>query len=600
MRWIAALLAACIALLSAQAQTVRTDGATVVVNEMTVLTLRTSLASLTPTERAARIAENIRRAPAGGAVTLEIAGTTVVVRVGETVIVRVSPEEARAANQSALALARRWGDNLTAALALPGVRLTQPSVQIPVGGSAEVRVVGSAVRFAAIATTGPEFATARLEQGLLHVTGVARGRAFITVQAGESSSVLEVRVLPFAARLTDTLSATVLGTPANAHTVRQAATAAIQAQLPVETGARVRVLDVAASSIAGDSTRTIRARVSVTAPEAFPVTGEVAINVRNLGHARIQETELWYCNYPETVRQPGNLFYAPIQAGTSARLLYHHVNETKRPLTIAVVATNPSDQPAQLAVTAGDGIPHRDPVIVGLDAAFNFLRDWLTGSSIVMTIPPRTSLPIALRNTPLGTTASGLTTLRLLEGGPEQVFVRTDAIETPRLGPRWVAAATNSMPWTMADPRPLNGEPEPTVVRDHVYPQPFRKLVAEYAVGGRFTHIRIGQAPIPNAAESRNLQGNFGVIYEVTAILTNPSSVERDVDLIFEASAGYSSALFAFGQEVKRLQPMLPKREGLVKRVRLSPGGRREVKFLTIPLSGSSYPSTIIVRPAGS
>jgi hypothetical protein len=128
---------------------------------------------------------------------------------------------------------------------------------------------------------------------------------------------------------------------------------------------------------------------------------------------------------------------------------------------------------------------------------------------------------------------------------------------------------------------------------------PFKTEKVNYSIGGRFAFIRLGQKPIPGQ-DGRKLEGNFGVFYNIEALIDNPLSEATEVDVVFEASAGYSGAIFVVNGEIKRIPTVLSKEEALVYRVKLNPGEQRTLNLLTVPLSGSSYPATLVLRPTNS
>jgi hypothetical protein len=72
------------------------------------------------------------------------------------------------------------------------------------------------------------------------------------------------------------------------------------------------------------------------------------------------------------------------------------------------------------------------------------------------------------------------------------------------------------------------------------------------------------------------------------------------VDVVFEASAGYSGALFIVNGDY-RVTPLLqPKDEAVIGKFHLAPGALQKFVITTMPVSGGSYPVTITIRPAQS
>jgi hypothetical protein len=323
----------------------------------------------------------------------------------------------------------------------------------------------------------------------------------------------------------------------------------------------------------------------------------VNVLVRNLGIVARKDAELWYSNDPENVKQAGPLFSSELRANTPIRLLYHHINASTSPLFIRVQVVNDSDEEAQIALMPGDCNPDKNPVRAGLKAALQYFQAWTTASGEVVTIPPRSTIPLSLRRLGVGDTMSGLCGLRLISG-PRTVLLRTDAWPPFRLEPSWAPALVSSAPWREVGAHPINDfDRAPFQPSLHVYPNPYRVEEVQYTVGGRYGFVRIGQKPIARQDRTSQLDGNFGVIYNIRASVDNRTTQSTEVEVVFESSAGYSGGIFYVDGQVVETPLMQPKAESRIARFRIEPGATRRFEIVTLPLSGSSYPSTITIRP---
>jgi hypothetical protein len=130
-----------------------------------------------------------------------------------------------------------------------------------------------------------------------------------------------------------------------------------------------------------------------------------------------------------------------------------------------------------------------------------------------------------------------------------------------------------------------------------IFPQAFKTESVNYQVGGRYGFVRIGQKPISRTDFGLSLDGNFGVIYNITASIQNPTQIPTDVEVVFEASAGYSGGLFIVNGTLQKTPMLMAKQETRIAKVRMNPGVTKSMSITTLPLSGSSYPATITVRP---
>jgi hypothetical protein len=130
----------------------------------------------------------------------------------------------------------------------------------------------------------------------------------------------------------------------------------------------------------------------------------------------------------------------------------------------------------------------------------------------------------------------------------------------------------------------------------HQYPEPVRKLTEEYSADGRWLFIRVGKHAIPDSASERVLDGNYGVLYDINLTLSNPTSDTKNVKVMFDPTAGIAGVASIIDGQFYGKSHVVGTRELPLASFRLSPGERRQVRVNTMPLAGSNYPATIVVR----
>lgn len=592
-----ALFLAIMVALPAGALTFRAEGPTVLVNEYPVFTLKATLDGLSPETRSQRIVETLRTQGLPGELSLFSGTRGLWIRSGAVNVVRITAPEAAAHNVAIRDLALQWKNRIEFAMQLPPLQASNSVITMGAGETTLGRVYGREALGAQYESSDPETLTVEKVAGGARIRALRAGSAEVIVTSANSRIRLVVKALPVAVVWPDRIEAEVQGDPATPDVVEAAILAAIREAAQLVEGATLEVFDLASPSIPRGQTVTVTCRVRVRSTTAREFDGPIRVRVRNPVKAALREQELWYSNYPERVSDFGPLFGSKLERSERVRLLYHHQNATPQPMMVKVLVYNPSFLPAQIQRIGGDGAPHTDPVRTGLDAADQFLRSWLDQSSQVITIPPRTAVPLAVRRLASEQVISGLASLALLPGGPPEVLIRTEAATTTAIEATWLEAARSATPWEVAAPVAAFRFPTDEPISPHVYAAPFRDLSADFQVGGRFAFVRIGQEPIASVDASRVLEGNFGVLYTVDTRLANPTPRTTDIEIAFEASAGYSGSLFAVDGVVRPSNLLQSKQEFQLKRVRLAPGEVRNVRIQTIPLSGSSYPATLVVRP---
>jgi hypothetical protein len=580
----------------AQSGPVRTDGATVIVNEVPVFEFKTDYSGASAQARASLVVQRIQSTT--GPVTISGDGDQRELYRGSVLLTDITNADASAAGTSVGALASSWYAALKDALALPALKVPEATVRIPIGETRTVKLVGSKAFAATIMSSSYQVAKGQKTDDGLVIQGLTQGQAALTINAGNATATVNVEVLPYATSLPQTVTANVTGFPASEDIVQGAVEGAIRTQLRTVPGANVTFHIDNQSTLDTGSSEGMDVKVTVDAPRSFAKEGNVHVTLKNLPIAKRSEGELWYCNDPENLKQPEPLFSAHLLKESPVRLLYHHVNSSTYPLFVRIQLINDSDTAAQVIVMPGDAKPDKNPVLAGLLAADKFVRHWVTNSGEVVYIAPHCSMPLSLHRLSPGETMSGLCGLRLLSSGPDSLLLRADAIAPFEPDKQWAAAINSCAPWRYVGASKITYyDTAPTVTSNHIYPDPFKEENVDYQVGGRYGFVRIGQKPISNSSQDSALEGNFGVVYTIKATMTNPTNQASDIEVVFEASAGYAGALFVVNGDVKRTFPLPPKAETQLALIHLEPGASKSLTLITIPHSGGSYPATLTIRP---
>ncbi len=579
------------------AMNVRVSGASVYLNEVLVVTLRSGRNE----ERAANVGASLKKLTPDADLRIEKQGTSYAIVDGDRTVLTAGRLEAAAQDTTTLELAKAWLANLKKALNTSPQQFGVDSVKIPLGKTQILELAGTQLSEAEVLTDNSAVAAPRRKGTRVSIYGKAVGDATITLTSGEFTKSVKVKVMPYAAVLPQTFTVRVTGDPASNEVVRGAVEGALWTRFQSVEGTESQFKMPDPGTVGREESKTIRIPVKVSGNDVFTSEGVINVIVKNEALFNKPEQFLWYCNEPENITRFQNLFASELKPGIPVRLLYHHINASYSGMVVEAQVINESDVEAQVLILPGDSKPDKNPVLAGIVAGDQLLRNWIRFSGEVVTVPPRSSIPIAIHRLAPQETMSGLASLRLLDGGPSRLVFRVDSMPPLESGGTKLDAALNSStPWRRLPPQPLTYEGRTKVTPSpHIYPKPFKTETVDYVVGGRHGFVRIGQKPI-SRPEGKGLDGNFGVFYTIEASLSNPLNDSADIEIVFEASAGYSGALFIVNGELKRTPLLQPKDEALIMRVKLSSGEKRKLTIMTVPLSGSSYPATIVVRPVGT
>ncbi|MDX1932037.1 MAG: hypothetical protein SFU56_05485 [Capsulimonadales bacterium] len=585
----------------------------VLVNDVVVFRFREVRAGLFPFERAERAAsrlqEGINNGARAGAVRLDLAdedapavrfdGATVATAAAREVPRVKSRRRRRRLLASARAEARmqaeRWARELKRTLALPGLILPQASQVIPLAENRVLRLRGAARGPIRITTDSGDASIVRWQTdattGQVTLTGVKPGRETVFFERDGAVATFVAAVKPYAGQFGVPHPVTVTGKTAPSALIARLARVAALASVTLTPGAEARVVtnSLSVGSVAAGQTALVPVPVRVTGPEMLPVERRLFVPVINRRLAAGETTVLFYSNNPERIKGPASLFAGRLpNGGETARLLYHHQNGAGSTLNFDVELINDSNEVTHVQMVGGDAGPERDTVWVGYRAAADYLRAAENGVGAVLRIPPHSFIPLSSRRLPNGQTVSGLMHLRTIYGPTPLIRI---SAETPVVATRtiFLPVPLDTLRWETSDPARFS---------EHVYPNPAQRMDVSYRVGGPWTFIKYGRVGLVASASPQTvLHGNYGVLYEINVRLENPTDAPARVRLVFEPSAGMAGGIFLMADRKVEIPQSDMLRETTLATYTLAPGENRSVTVRTLPLSGSNYPATIIVRP---
>jgi hypothetical protein len=566
------------------------QGPQVIINNRTAIRFRTPNAGLTPEQRAAITAQRIKALidQKVDPLSISVTGSRTQARVvaGQSLICIVTAAEARVNKSTPLALGSSWAKNIRSLLSMPPIILSERQITVPLGETRRVAVGGAATGPITVRSDRSEVATgtAASDGRYVLITGQQVGQATITVETeGESASIL-VTVKKYAGNVPATAFAEVTGNPCPPPLLAYAATQAALRSATLEAGSTARIVDTDGinTHLEERMTRQVRVRVAITGPGYLDYTGVCTVEVHNSAMPPDEPQQLFYSNDPERFTRYQELFAGKLEPNKSVRILYHHQNGIGKRARLIVEIVNPRPTPAVYRVFRGVAAPIIDTILVGYIAGAGFLKNHLSNASVIERIPPKSRL--VLVSDVLGNmeTASGILQVRQMSG--EESYVRV-AVVPPELDTSaqagWVGAAPESFAPQLSD---------------HVYAAPWKSLQAEYIVGRQWAFIPIGRHAITSHDAKRRLDGNYGVTYEIKVRVENPTDREKKVQVVFDPAAGIASGIFVIDGSFVSAKYAKPPAEIPLATYRLKPGEVRNVRILTLPLAGSNYPATLVVR----
>ena len=551
--------------------------------------------TLKPADRAAIVADRLsvmlQKLTDIRAISAKASGANGQVLVNGALLAIATPTDAKAASTTAMKLAETWVSNLRKVLTLPPIYVEPESMLIPLGEkrTLSVKVFIPGDISAEVADVSVVRAQPASSAGMLLVEGLTVGDSSIRVRCGQHEVNVPVKVRKYAAAINGGVKATVTGLNPPQSLALRSIRESVHSMISLEPGASIRKTEVPQSVSVPVPGRSTQVPVSLEAEgvDYLPVRLTGTVELQNRVMPKVESESIWFCNEPETVRRFQVLFTGKlVPSQESTRLLYHHFNDMQQCMGFVIDVVNPSDQPAELHIIEGVAEPMADVVVVGYVAGRDFLNSYQSLIGRILTLAPNSRRVLVSQAVHHPKTASGIMELRQLTGQPLVARVIAKP-ETQRLADDPLGV---DLPLTGFDPAKV-------AYSDGVFPRPWKIVDAEYTVGKSWQFIRLGKNPIQHATLDRVLYG-FGITYDIRLTIDNPTDRQQIVEVLFEAPAGPAAGIFLLDGTYSEIKRMHPPDERVIGSYTLQPGQTRRSTIRTIPLSGSAYPATLIVRVA--
>jgi|LSQX01.1.fsa_nt_gb hypothetical protein len=530
--------------------------------------------------RAQAVADKLNVAAMSGArpadVTVKLVDQQAQLLVTGTVIITVDAALAKSANSSVEGLARNWAANVRNILTEPYLALSPYSeLLVPVGESRTVKWGG---------TAGKPDITRVGDDTVISVQDVTDGNrlAVWALQPGETklsfgindcSHTISVICRKWAAHVPSTSRLQVSGGGLRKENLSQAIQCLVHSVSGLEPGARLTIGGPVAS--AGGYQIDVKAEGAAY----LPVIRTHAVQIQKIAAPEMTADTLLVSNVPEKVPGPAVLLREHISQRRGARLLWHHVNASTRPMRLVVRVHNPGDSTIPLHLTEGRAGPSGDELFAGHVATSRFISDLFSGTGYVSPIPGRSSAEISEVRLRPGELASGVK--RMVPLGDGEFTVEVVADENVSASERLVTYSSMSA----SIDRRTSG-----------YMYDGEKLVdMHHKVGDGWTFYSLGK-DTDVSTTGNPLMGSYGVLHRINATAENPTEQQALIEVTMHPRGGIARGVFWIeGHMVET--PMLDNQsERVIHKAIVPPRGRYSVRLFTMPQSGSHYPVLLTLR----
>jgi hypothetical protein len=389
---------------------------------------------------------------------------------------------------------------------------------------------------------------------------------------------------PVAAAPGAALQISVTGGPTPASTQALAIETAVRTEIPNALDAGITLLSSTPplSDLPAASTATVQATVQIARAAQPPTTITLPVTFTNVILPWSDAQSLLVSNSPETLPFGKVLFSGSLEASQTVRLLYHHQNgSTTQHMFITVTLSNPTEAPVTVWITGAQSGPSGNELVMGHEAARTFLEAYWRHAGFLMQIPANTTLPLLVHDLAPQTVGSGLAQIQMVDG--QRLTVQVVARLAGEMDPPMDSYAPD---FDKAHQRGAFQRPQ--IVRS-----------LRYTVGGQVATMMLGDNAdlLQEEDTGEALQGNYGVIYDFDAEITNPTPDPATVALTMHADGGQASGTFFVGDQVFDVPVVQPNAPKVVTAFRMGPGTRRTLHIATMPESGSNYPVRLTLGP---
>ncbi|UCH35984.1 MAG: hypothetical protein JSV65_06425 [Armatimonadota bacterium] len=515
------------------------------------------------------------------AITVEKAEGGYAINAGTRRVLLVDGAMASAMKSSRDGLAEEWAKGIRQALAGPYITVPVDSQIVPFGERRVIPVQGKWEKLSVSAEGQTVRAELDAVANTLALMGLAVGEVQVILDAGGPKLVLPVRVMKYAGRVAAAVDAVVTGRITPEWVIKRAASAAVYYSVEPEPGAWAEISGILSNApqLTPGGLATVTMQVTVQGEGYLPLRATPEVRVVNQAIPTAPAEVLMVSNRPERLPSYGQWYAGRVPTGHPARLLYHHVNAAGRDGELAVELTNVSDHPVQVQIVEASGGPSRDELFVGHKAARDFLRRQADDVGYVVAIPGGCTYTAIAQGVKPSHVISGLVEVRVIGEGELRVAVRLRPPSSDIVTP---VAAT-----------------PPDRLSTWVFTEPHKEIKASYRVGSHWAFATIGDKQVLSSTGRELLDGDYGVFYDITFDVENPTDQPGHVELALMPGGGLARGIVMIDGHIHETGLL---RYGQTERVfsfTVPASGRREVRVRTMPQAGSNYPVKLVMRPKG-
>lgn len=505
----------------------------------------------------------------------------VLIIAGKYLFMEVTDDEATLRGIKKEDLAKSWLSKIKSVLIKPTFFINPTVITIPVGETRRVFISGSASGEIKISPQENEVADISLSNDFKEVIiyGKNTGKVVFALQRADTIVYLTVIVKKYAAYLKKIEPVIVTGNPTPKHILKEVATLAAKKSLSIEDGCSIQTFIEKASIpsfLIGGKEISVKVPVKVWGKDFITFNNLVTITIKNEIIPFTAPKFLIVSNEPENIKTAGILMDSTINSESSIRLLFHHKNASKRKLDFSISVFNPGNEEVSLWVIKGFAGPAKEEINTGHNAALYFLNNYFSQAGILINIPAQQERTLLFNTLNRGKILSGIFYLKICSGNSLELSIK----------------ARNSYSSNL-HLKPLSILPSP---RKGIFAQPDITQENIFNAGGKWEFIKIGDLEVKDLDSESILKGNYGIIYNFSIYLNNPTEKKKKILIYFVPAGGIARGIFYIDDKLIETNIIDNSDELKIARYFLEPGESKYLKITTMPEAGSNYPVRLVIK----
>ena len=524
----------------------------------------------------------IKKINDNGKVTKKPAGASIYW--GEEKLITITDLQGKLNNSSPEELAGRWVGNLKKAFSSPPSLKVFPSqIVLAPGEKTDIKILGNStgkLTWKINSENVIEIKETSIKDRLV-VRGINKGESAVEFEKEGVKIKITVSVREKCAEFSAPNIISVSGTPCQPDVIKDAAIKELNRSISLTSGARLSIdpFNINPGPLFPGKELNLLVPVKIEGEGFADVERFLPLKVKNEEEKFKKPVLLFVSDSPEKIIKDGIIFSHILSGGSSARLLYYHQNGSEKDKYLIIEVFNPYAISSRIWFISGTGGPNPQEAFVGHVATSRFMKNCLYNSGQFITIPPKERVVIYMQKMAPKEILTGLFHLQSLPSSFLELTVRAESKPSGQI--------TKDI---------LPRDSDSTHCRG-VYPAPLVNIDETYIAGEAEKSIYIGKSPFLDSLDDGGpLYGNYGVLYDMTIKIKNPSSGVKEVEMSFTSQGGIAQGTFLIDGRMIETPIVKSSEHVSLATLFLKGGEEREVHVNTIPQGGSHYPVRLILK----